>query len=237
MKIHYIHSLDNLDIKKIKKYQDLLKKNININNKVDMNKINICAGVDVAYWEKNNKTYGACSIVLIDFKTHKTLNKYFFHEEVTPNYIAGCLSIKELPIIIKTASKIPNHLTPDLFVFDGNGILHPKNMGIATHASFFLNKPTIGVAKNYFKINNTNYTEPKNKEFAYTEIKIKNNTKGVAFRSHKNTSPIFISPGNFIDLNSSIECIKSLIDSESRIPIATRYADIETHRLRKIYSK
>lgn len=237
MKINYIHSLDDLNIKKIKKYQDFLKHNIDLTNKLDIMDINTCAGVDVAYWNNNDKAYGVCSIVVLDFKDKKILGKFSSYGEVNPEYVAGFLSVKELPLVIETAKKIPSHLEPDLFVFDGNGTLHPKSVGIATHASFFLNKPTIGVAKSCLKIHNLNYVEPKNKDFAYTEIKIKDKVKGVAFRSHKNTKPIFISPGNYIDLDTSIKCIELLINKDSKLPIATRYADIETHKLRKFYSK
>lgn len=236
MDINYVHSLENLDIKKIKEYQDSLKYQINLTNKIEIADIKICAGVDVAYWEKDKKSYGACSIVLIDFKTKEIIKKLSSYREVTSEYITGFLSVKELPLIIETASKIPKFLEPDIFIFDGNGILHPKSMGIATHASFFLNKPTIGVAKSYLKIHNTDYIEPKNKAFSYTKIKIKDKTKGVAFRSNRDTKPIFISPGNFIDLDTSIKCIEYLITKDSRIPIATRYADIETHKLRKRYN-
>lgn len=237
MDINYVHSLENLDIKKIKEHQDYLKHQINLTNKISIDDIKICAGVDVAYWNKDDKSYGACSIVLIDFKSKGVIKKFSSLGEVHSEYVAGFLSVKELPLVIETVKKIPSFLTPDLFIFDGNGILHPKSMGIATHASFFLNKPTIGVAKSYLRIHDTDYIEPKNKRFAYTEIKIKDKTKGVAFRSHKDTKPIFISPGNFIDLETSIKCIERLITKESKIPIATRYADIETHKLRKLYNK
>ena len=237
MNVNYVHDIENLDIKKLKKCQDSLKHQINLANTVDTNKIKICAGVDAAYWEKDNVSYGACSIVLIDFKTKKVLKKIHHYDIVNPNYISNYLSLRELPLIIKTISKIPPSLEPDLFILDGNGILHPKSMGIATHISFFINKPTIGVAKSYSKIHNIEYIEPKNKEFAYTNITIKGKTKGVAFKSHKNTNPIFISPGNFIDLETSIECVKQLIDKDSKLPIPTRYANIETHKLRNMYNK
>lgn len=237
MEINYIHEINDLTTKKLKKHQDYLKHEITLTNCLKLEDINICAGVDVTYWTQNEKTYGACSIVLINFKNKNIIDKFFSFSEVSSEYIPGLLSIKELPLILKTASTIPENLTPDLFIFDGNGILHPKNMGIASHASFFLNRPTIGVSKSCMKINNLKYIEPKNKKFSYTHIKINGKTKGVAFRSHKNTKPIFISPGNFIDLETSVECVKLLIDNDSKLPIATRYADIETHKLRKMYEK
>lgn len=237
MNINHVHSLDNLTIKKLKKYQDYLKHDIDLSNRISIDDIKICAGVDVTYWEKNNKTYGACSIVLIDFKSKKIIKKFSSYSEVTSEYLSGFLSCRELPLIIQTASKIPPLFEPDIFLFDGNGILHPKNMGIATHASFFLNKPTIGVAKTCLKMHNLEYDEPKNKQFAYSFINVNHKSKGVAFRSHKDSKPIFISPGNYIDFETSIKCVELLIEKDSKLPIPTRFADIETHKLRKLYSK
>lgn len=59
--------------------------------------------------------------------------------------------------MIKEAAKELNK-QPDIYLFDGNGYLHYRHMGIATHASFYLDKPTIGVAKSYLKINDVDFT-------------------------------------------------------------------------------
>lgn len=237
MEINYIHDIFNLDVNTLKEYQDDLKTKLNLDIKLDTKDIKICAGVDVSYWEKNNKTYGACSIVLLDFNTKKIIKKVSSYDVVKSEYNSGYLSIRELPLIIKTASLIPNAYKPDLFIFDGNGILHKNGIGIASHASFFLNTPTIGVSKSLSKINNLEYTKPINKNNSYSYIKIKGEIKGVAFISHKDTNPIYISPGNCIDVDSSIECIKELIDKRSKLPLPTRLADIESNKLRKIYTK
>ena len=93
------------------------------------------------------------------------------------------------------------------------------------------------MSKSFIKIPGVNFVEHKNKAFDYTPIKINNEVKGVAFRSHIDTKPIFISPGNFIDIDTSIKCIQLLIDKKSKLPIPTRLADIESNKLRKIYTK
>lgn len=237
MNINMIHDLENLTLDTIKEHQEKLKSKIDLTNKIQIEDIKICAGVDIAYWEKDNTSYGVCSIVLIDFKSKKVLDKVSSFGEITADYIAGYLTMRELPLIMEAVKNIPPHLEPDLFMFDGNGILHPKSMGIATHASFFLDKPTIGVAKSYLRISDIDYTQPPNNEFAYTNIEIDNEIRGVAFRSHKDTKPIFISPGNFIDIESAILCTKELMTKESKLPITTRYADLETHILRDLYNK
>ena len=237
MKINYIHDISNLNINKMKEFQNNLKSKLNTNIKLDISNIKICAGVDVSYWNKNNKTYGACSIVLLDFNTKKIVKKVNSYDLIKSEYNSGYLSTRELPLIIKTASLIPDQYKPDLFIFDGNGILHKHGIGIASHASFFLNTPTIGVSKSLSNINNLIYIKPENKNNSYSYIKIENEIKGVAFISHKDSNPIFISPGNYIDIDSSIKCVRKLIDSQSKLPLPIRLADIESNKLRKIYDK
>ena len=107
-------------------------------------------------------------------------------------------------------------------------------MGIATHASFYLNKPTIGVAKTYFRIDQkTDYTEPENEVGSYTDIIIDGEVYGRALRTRKNIKPIFISIGNFISLNTACTLALKLIDKDSHISIPTRLADLETHIARE----
>ena len=70
-------------------------------------------------------------------------------------------------------------------MFDGNGYLHPRHMGIATHASFYLRKPTIGIAKHYYKIGDTDFIMPENQEFAFTDIVINEEIYGRVLRTMK----------------------------------------------------
>ena len=118
-------------------------------------------------------------------------------------------------------------------MFDGNGYLHPRHMGIATHASFFLNRPTIGVAKNYYKIKDVEYSMPPNEKFAYTDIMVDGEIYGRVLRTMKDVRPIFLSVGNYIDLDSATKLVCELANNESHIPLPTRLADIETHKMRK----
>ena len=118
-------------------------------------------------------------------------------------------------------------------MFDGNGYLHPRHMGIATHASFFLNKPTIGIAKSYFKIEGVDFRMPENVAGSYEDIIINNDIYGRVLRTHKDVKPIFISCGNFIDLPTTTAITLELINHESRLPMPVRLADLETKRMRR----
>lgn len=209
---------------------ELLTK-VKLENNFDINGIKTIAGVDLAYWDKNNTTYGTCCIVIIDYYTKKIVEKVHTYGEITVPYIAGFLAFRELPLIQAAAKKLKNQ--PDIYMFDGNGYLHYRHMGIATHASFYLDKPTIGVAKSYLKINNVDFAMPDNQEGSYEDIIIDDEVYGRALRTTKNVKPIFISCGNWIDLETSTEIVMTLINNESRLPIPVRLADIETHIMRK----
>lgn len=189
------------------------------------------AGVDLAYWKEAEEEYAVCCIVVLDRAAKQVIESQYAWGRIEVPYIPGCLAFRELPLVLETVKKLETE--PDLYIFDGNGYLHPRHMGIATHASFYLHKPTIGVAKHYYKIGNTDFIMPENKEFAYTNIEIDGETYGRVLRTVKDVKPVFISSGNFIDLEQATELVCGFVGRESHIPLPTRLADIETHRMRK----
>lgn len=230
IEIQEIHPLG-VESKTFKSLQTSLIEKINLHNTVNPANLNLCAGVDVAYWEDEGIEWGICSIVVIDYETMAVVEKVDSTGEITVPYIPGYLAFRELPLILEAVQKLIH--TPDLFLFDGNGYLHPRHMGIATHASFFLNKPTIGIAKNYFKIDGVDFKMPENKAGAFEDIIVKNEIYGRTLRTHPNVSPIFISCGNYIDLPTATEITLKFINKESRLPIPVRLADLETRQLKR----
>lgn len=201
-------------------------------DKIDMDSVKLIAGVDLAYWNKDDEEYAVCCIVVIDADTHEVVEKQHYSGKIEVPYMPGFLAFRELPLILKTVELLET--VPDIFIFDGNGYLHPRHMGIATHASFYLNKPTIGIAKTYFRVDRkTDYTEPENEAGSYTDIVIDCKVYGRALRTHKDVKPIFISIGNFVSLDTACDLAMKLTDKESHIPIPTRLADLETHIVRE----
>ena len=214
------------------KQQEEMMQNISLCDSFSIGEIRTIAGVDLAYWQTEGEEYAVCCIVIIDMDTHEVIEKKQFSGRIEVPYMPGFLAFRELPLILKTVQMLEN--APDLYVFDGNGYLHPRHMGIATHASFHLNKPTIGIAKTYFRVDKkTDYTEPENEAGSFTDIVIGGEVYGRALRTHKNVKPIFISAGNFICLDTACDIAMKLTDKESHIPIPTRLADLETHLARE----
>ncbi|MBR4362304.1 MAG: endonuclease V [Ruminococcus sp.] len=210
------------------KQQNELRDRIEPVDKFEIGDVKLVAGVDLAYWEQDGDEYAVCCIVVIDFDTHIPVEKKHYSGKIEVPYIPGFLAFRELPLILKTAELLET--SPDIFVFDGNGYLHPRHMGIATHASFYLNKPTIGIAKTYFRVDKTtDYTEPENEAGSYTDIIVDGEVYGRALRTHKDVKPIFISIGNFVSIDTACDLALRLTDKNSHIPIPTRLADLETH--------
>lgn len=191
--------------------------------------IRTVAGVDIAYWNENGTERAVCCIVVID-KSRAVIEKQFSEGRVDFPYIPGCLAFRELPLVVETAGKLERK--PDIFIFDGNGILHPRGMGLAAHASFYLGAPAMGIAKHYFKVEGAEFTMPSGARGSFSDITKDGRVLGRAVRTLESVKPVYVSVGNHIDIDTATALALELTDEESHIPAPTRYADLETHIMR-----
>ena len=217
---------------KFTEIQENFRNKLSLENNFNLSDLKTVAGVDLAYWNRDNKEFAVCCIVVIDMNTHEIIEKKHYSGEITVPYIPSFLAFRELPLVLETVKLLEN--IPDIYMFDGNGYLHPRNMGIASHASFYLNKPTIGVAKTYFRVDKkTDFIFPDNIAGSFTDIVIDGKVYGRTLRTHDNVKPVFVSVGNNISLDTATKITLELTEKESHIPIPTRYADLETHIMRE----
>ncbi|MCI8527897.1 MAG: endonuclease V [Lachnospiraceae bacterium] len=200
---------------------------------IELSSIQTVAGVDLAYWKLEETEYAVCCIVVLEYLSHKVLEEKEYMDVVKVPYVPGCLAFRELPLFLG-ANRMLEH-EPDVYFFDGNGYLHPRHMGLATHAGILLEKPTIGIAKSYYKIGDVNYLMPEDEQFAHTDIVIEGEVYGRVLRTQKGVKPLFLSVGNCIDLDMAMTLTKTMVTKDSHIPIPTRFADIMTHESRKRY--
>jgi len=154
-------------------------------------------------------------------------------QKVTFPYIPSLLSFRESPVCITAVEKLKNE--PDIFIVDGQGIAHPRKLGIAAHLGLFFDKPTIGCAKSrltgYFE-------EPPSEKGAYTLLKDKKSLKpeanhepqttnheilGAVVRTRTNVEPVFVSVGNKCLLKDAIKIILDCT-TKYRLPEPTRLA-------------
>jgi len=140
-------------------------------------------------------------------------------------YIPGLLSFREGTVLLKCFEKIKN--APDVILFDGQGIMHPRKMGIAAHLGILLNKPAIGCAKSYLY---GEFNLPANFKGAFEYVRDKNGELiGACLRTRKDVKPIFVSTGHKISLSKAIDIVLACT-KRYRLPEPLRYA----HRLAEI---
>lgn len=142
-------------------------------------------------------------------------------------YVPGYLTFREGPAIIEAINSLK--IKPDIILFDGQGIAHPKGIGIASHIGVLLDMPTIGCAKSRLI---GEYKEPGFKKGDWSSLKYNGRTVGAVLRTKGNVRPLFVSPGHRIDLKASIEIVLGCT-SKYRIPEPLRWADFISKKLRR----
>ncbi|MCX8095270.1 MAG: endonuclease V [Caldisericia bacterium] len=166
------------------------------------------------------------SFLFYDFINKKTIKKKYLINKVNFPYIPTFLSLREGKFYI---NGLKNEKF-DMIVVDGQGITHPRGIGIATYLGIKLNKPSIGIAKNLLY---GNYDKLGNKKGDISFIKDKNNfTLGFALRTRENTKPIFVSIGNLIDIEDVLFILKNL-ETKTRIPEPLREVDLYSKEIRR----
>jgi deoxyribonuclease V len=146
--------------------------------------------------------------------------------KVTFPYIPGLLSFREAPVCIAAVRRLKNE--PDVFIVDGQGIAHPRRLGLAAHLGLFFDKPTIGCAKS--RLIGT-YEEPPLKRGGYSLLKDKGQTIGAVVRTRSNVKPVFVSVGNKCLLKDAIR-ITLACSAKYRLPEPTRLAHQTVSRLK-----
>jgi deoxyribonuclease V len=220
MKWNLIHNFEN-DIQKMKEIQLSLKEKINFQDLLKEPEI-VC-GVDLSLIGNQ----GLSVITTLDFKSLKLLDVTYSVENLQIEYIPGFLAFRELPVFLKAWELL--QIEPDVVFFDGHGYAHPRRLGIATHASFFIEKPTVGIGKSLLV---GNYEEPGNEKGDYSYLYHINEIIGAVVRTRKNVNPVFISPGNYITLEKAIQ-LSLKTTTKYRLPEITRIAHNYTQSLKK----
>lgn len=214
----------NITAKEAIKIQEDLSKKVIIKN--EFSKIKKIAGADAAYLLKEeNKVIAA--VVLFSFPELEVIEYSFAIKKVYFPYIPGLLTFREGPALVYAIKQLNEQ--PDLIMFDGQGIAHPRGLGIASHLGVALDMVTIGCAKKRLIGRWENLGEDKGE---YVPL-IKNGKRiGVVLRSRKGVKPIFVSPGHKIDIETSVDFVLKCL-SRFRLPEPTRKAHQLCEKIKK----
>ena len=154
-------------------------------------------GVDVSI--KKSRGTGTAAVVVLEYPELNLVETKILQGEIDFPYVPGLLSFREAPLILKACEQLTH--TPDLMIVDGQGIAHPRRLGIAAHLGLFFDIPTIGCAKS--RLCGT-YKEPAPEPGNYEELIDANEAIGVVLRTKYNTKPVYISIGNKIAIEDAI---------------------------------
>lgn len=137
------------------------------------------------------------------------------------------LSFREMPALIGALELVETPV--DAIIVDGQGYAHPRRMGIASHLGLFVDVPTVGCAKSVLV---GKYEEPGVEKGSATELVHRGEVVGKAVRTRDRVSPVYVSPGNAIDLESAVDLVLACC-TKYRLPETTRHAHNAANRLRR----
>ena len=186
--------------------------------------VHIIGGVDVSYSKSSQLLYAV--VVLLSFPDLHLIEESWSISKPSFPYIPGLLSFREIPPLLTAFEKMSHK--PDVVVCDGQGIAHPRGMGLASHLGLFLSLPTIGCAKSRLY---GEYQPVDNRVGRFSLMKAGDKIIGAVVRTRQGVRPVFVSPGHKIDLKGSISLVLQTCRG-FRLPEPTRQAHLLSNRLR-----
>ena len=181
-------------------------------------KIRTIAGCDMAIDVETDRGVGG--VIVYSFPGLEEIERKWAVRKLEFPYIPGLLSFREAPVLLDVLDKLETQ--PDLIMFDGHGIAHPRGVGIAAHMGLLLDKPAIGCAKSRLC---GRYSEPPAAKGSRSLLKdAGGKILGTVLRTRENVKPVFVSPGHRVSFETAVRIVESCVDGY-RIPKPTREAD------------
>jgi deoxyribonuclease V len=182
------------------------------------------AGADVAYSRGGAKIYAA--VLVFTFPDSVLTEEAVVFDTVQFPYIPGLLSFREAPVLEKVFRKIRKK--PDVIIFDGQGIAHPRGMGLASHMGLILDSPSIGCAKRRLVGIHSPLSENRGSAVPLTHH---GRVVGGVVRTRERVRPVFVSPGHAITVEEAIRLVLGCCKGY-RLPEPIRQAHLAVNRLR-----
>lgn len=187
--------------------------------------IRTVAGADISFNKFEDTIY--VGIVVVRLPSLETVEQVGLATTTRFPYVPGLLSFREAPAVLDAWRLLARE--PDAVMFDGQGIAHPRRIGIASHAGLWLERPTFGCAKSVLV---GRYEEPASARGARSQMTDRGETIGAALRTKDGVNPIYVSAGHLIDLETAVD-LTLRCDGGYRQPEPTRRAHLLVNALRR----
>ncbi len=222
MKNPAVHSFDCTPKEAVSLQEELRKRVVPHGDPGD---IRLIAGADASYAKGENIIYAA--VVVLAFPELIPVEYAWARAETSFPYIPGLLTFREGPALLEAFRKVRSE--PEVILFDGQGIAHPRGLGIASHMGVLLDRPTIGVAK---RLLTGTAAEPAPERGATSPIMNEGETIGMAVRTKSRVRSVYVSVGHRIDLAPAIAIVLAA-DRGYRLPEPTRQAHLFSNTVRR----
>jgi deoxyribonuclease V len=211
------------DVREATELQKQLREQVVVEG--DISQVHLFAALDASHPTVFSKVQGAsvAAAVLWDKKDNKLLETATasVDEATLFPYVPGFLSFRESPSYLAALANLSQ--LPELLLVDGQGIAHPRGLGIASHLGVHLDMPTIGVAKTLL------YGKPEGdlgeKAGSAVQLIAKSQQVGWVLRSKDKVKPLYVSPGHKVSMESALEFVRSLL-GKVRLPEPLRQAHV-----------
>ncbi len=178
------------------------------------------AAVDSGFWGPPRRpTHMVTGVVLYRIADRTVLERRCAFGRVRVPYVPGYLSFREAPSVIEAVEKLSQR--PDVFLIDGQGIAHPRFLGIAAHVGVVLDYPTIGCAKSRLVGQPAGELPPE--RGSHVDLVYGARVVGAVVRTRDRVKPLYVSIGNRITLAECIELVLAL-SPRYRLPEPARLA-------------
>ncbi|XP_036250651.1 endonuclease V isoform X1 [Molothrus ater] len=194
-------------------------------------------GVDLSY-SKEDESRACASLVVLSYPDLEVLYQDCRMVPVTAPYVAGFLAFREVPVLVEAVQRLQQEepqLQPQVLLVDGNGLLHPREFGIACHLGVLTDLPCIGVAKNLLHVDGLVRDELHKEQVrslqrsgeAFPLTGASGKVLGMVLRSHSNSSrPLYVSVGHRVSLGTAVALVRACC--RFRVPEPIRQADIRS---------
>jgi deoxyribonuclease V len=209
--IKFVHPFD-VTAKAAIEIQQTLRRRIIVKGKIK--RLHFVAGVDVAFHNEQS----TAAVVVLSMPDLHICDSTVASLPIQFPYIPGLLSFREIPVIVEALRKIST--VPDVIFCDGQGIAHPRRLGIASHLGAMTGLCTIGVAKSRLTGIHEDVPVIKGK---WVPLYDKEETIGAVLCTRDHVKPLYISIGHRIDLDSSINAVMCCV-TRYRLPEPIRMA-------------
>jgi len=175
------------------------------------------AGADVAFSRDGQDCIAA--VVVWSIREQAVVEQHVARRPLLLPYIPGLLSFREAPALLAVLRKLKYE--PDAFIFDGQGLAHPRRLGLACHVGLILDRPSLGCAKSVLV---GKFDSPSNQIGNHTPMMHRGETIGAALGTRLGVKPVYVSIGHRLNLQQAIRIVLSCCIGY-RLPEPTRLAD------------